>query len=127
MTRDPVLKRLNLKFNPFEPTATGPPLRSPLLPPPSVFTKLEELVDQYDSGLGTKAFSVVGEYGSGKTCLLRWLHRDLLPRRGIQSFYFSNPGVHFYGLADRLLRDVGRFGLRQCTGGICFLIVSLET
>lgn len=108
MTIEPMFQHLNLKFNPFEPTATGPPLRSSLSPPSSVAAELHQLIDEYDRGLGAKAFTVVGEYGSGKTCLLRWLHRELLPSRGIKSFYFSNPGVHFYALADRLLRDVGR-------------------
>lgn len=108
MTDNPILQRMHLNFNPFEPTAAGPPLRSRLLPPHSAATTISQLINEYDRGLGTKAFTVVGEYGSGKTCLLRWLHRDLLPRRGIKSYYFSNPGVHFYSLADRLLRDIGR-------------------
>ena len=51
---------------------------------------------------------VIGDYGTGTTCLLRWLQDDLLPGRRIQPFYFDNPGVHFYDLANTLLRTVGR-------------------
>ena len=55
-----------------------------------------------------KAIVINGEYGSGKTCLLQWLHRDILPKRQIRSFYFDNPGVQFYDLANMLLRTIGR-------------------
>ncbi len=55
-----------------------------------------------------KAIVIEGAYGSGKTCLLRWLHRDILPKRQIRSFYFDNPGVQFYDLANMLLRAIGR-------------------
>lgn len=34
--------------------------------------------------------------------------QEELPRRGFQPFYFDNPGVHFYSLADTLLRQIGR-------------------
>ena len=51
---------------------------------------------------------IIGDYGSGKTCLLRWLQNQLLPEHRIQPFYFDNPGVHFYNLANTLLRAIGR-------------------
>ena len=50
----------------------------------------------------------LGEYGSGKTCLLQWIQRRVFPARGVQSFYFGEPGVHFYRIADALLRGIGR-------------------
>ena len=55
-----------------------------------------------------KAIVIVGEYGTGKTCLLQWLHGEVLPEHRIKSFYFDNPGVQFYDLANALLRTIGR-------------------
>lgn len=57
---------------------------------------------------GTKAYAILGEYGSGKTYLLRWLEREELPQRRIRPFFFDNPGVQFYDLANSLLRQLGR-------------------
>ena len=51
---------------------------------------------------------ILGDYGAGKTCLLQWLHDELLPEHRIRSYYFDNPGVHFYALANTLLRTIGR-------------------
>lgn len=69
---------------------------------------MRRLLDRHQTGHGVKAIVVVGEYGTGKTCLLQWLHRDLFPDRRIRSFYFDNPGVQFYDLANTLLRTIGR-------------------
>ena len=103
-----MLRTMKLDFNPFEPTATGAPLRSPLVPFPRLKQKVLEQLDTHQDNLGVKALLVVGEYGLGKTCLLQWLHRHILRDRGIKSFLFHDPGVHFYRLADTLLRTVGR-------------------
>lgn len=103
-----VLQEMRLAFNPFEPTATGAPLRSPLAPPAKLEREVLELLDAHQDKLGAKVLLVVGEYGSGKTCLLQWFHRTILGPRGVKSFLFHDPGVHFYGLADTLLRTVGR-------------------
>ena len=69
---------------------------------------MKNLLDAQQTGQGVKAIVVVGEYGTGKTCLLQWLHREVLPSRQIKSFYFDNPGVQFYDLANMLLRTIGR-------------------
>ena len=66
------------------------------------------MLNRQESATGVRAIVVVGEYGSGKTCLLQWLHRTVFPERKILSYYFDNPGVQFYDLANRLLRTVGR-------------------
>lgn len=103
-----LLREMNLTFNPFEPTATGAPLRTPLALPPRLKQHVLQLLDTHQESLGVKAFVVIGEYGSGKTCLLQWLHRRVLSTRGVKSFLFHDPGVHFYRLADTLLRAIGR-------------------
>ena len=66
------------------------------------------IVEHHKSGQGAKAIVIVGEYGSGKTCLLQWLHSEVFPSIRIKSFYFHDPGVQFYDLANRLLSTIGR-------------------
>ena len=107
-TMSNILQKFELDFNPFEPAATGAPLRGELSPPNDLAERARDFFDWRQAGQGTKAVCITGEYGSGKTCLLRWLHRNILPKRGIKSFYFDNPGVHFYDLANALLRTIGR-------------------
>lgn len=103
-----MLQKLGLEFNPFEPAGSGAPIGSSLVFAETVATRVRRLLDQHQTGHGIKAIVVVGEYGTGKTCLLQWLHQDLFPTRRIKSFYFDNPGVQFYDLANTLLRAIGR-------------------
>ena len=107
MTPD-ILQKLRLNFNPFEPAATGAPLSGTLSPPHELAEKTKALLDGNQTGQGVKAIVIVGEYGTGKTCLLQWLHDTVFPNRQIKSFYFDNPGVQFYDLANMLLRTIGR-------------------
>ena len=102
------LKKLELEFNPFEPSASGVPLGSEIVLPPTLAARARDLLDRHQTGRGVKAIVVVGEYGFGKTCFLQWLHDRILPERRIKSFYFDNPGVQFYDLANALLRTIGR-------------------
>ena len=108
-----MLKKLGLEFNPFEPSASGAPLGSNLVLPDALAVRVKELLGQHQTGRGVKAIVVVGEYGTGKTCLLHWFHRELFPQRRIRSFYFDNPGVQFYDLANALLRTIGRKDLAK--------------
>ena len=103
-----MLPKLKLEFNPFEPSAAGPPLKGSLSPPPAIAERTRHYLEAHQTGGGAKALVVTGEYGTGKTCLLNWLHTDILPSRRIKSFYFDNPGVQFYDLANALLRAIGR-------------------
>ncbi len=103
-----MLLKLGLEFNPFEPSASGAPLGSELVPPTTLARRVHDLLDRHQTGHGVKAIVVVGEYGTGKTCLLQWLKDQVLPKRRIKPFYFDNPGVHFYDLANALLRTIGR-------------------
>lgn len=100
---------LKLAFNPFEPAASGPPVGGvPFGPPSPLEARIRRVVDQLVDTRGTRAVVIIGDYGSGKTCLLRWLQNHLLPEHRIQPFCFDNPGVHFYNLANTLLRAIGR-------------------
>ncbi len=103
-----ILQKLRLDSNPFEPSAAGAPLLGELSPPKKLAEKTKELLDVHQTGQGVKAIVIVGEYGLGKTCLLQWLHSEIFPSRQIKSFYFDNPGVQFYDLANMLLRTIGR-------------------
>ena len=103
-----ILQKFKLEFNPFESAATGPPVSGSLSPPEELTNRIQHLLDVHLTGQGVKPVVIVGEYGTGKTCLLQWLHREVLPDRQIKSFYFDNPGVQFYDLANALLRTIGR-------------------
>src|SRR3990167_4696268 len=70
--------------------------------------KLRELIDKLGTGPGARSLAVVGGYGSGKSYILRWLERVEFPRRKILPFYFENPEVRFYDLANSLMRRIGR-------------------
>ena len=69
-----MLHKFGLEFNPFEPSAAGPPLKGSLSPPMTLAEQTRAILDAHQTGRRTKALIVTGEYGSGKTCLLRWLH-----------------------------------------------------
>ena len=103
-----MLQKLKLEFNPFEPSAAGPPLKAKLTPPRTIADQTCQLLSAHQTGRGAKAVVITGDYGAGKTCLLSWLHQRVLPSRRIKSFYFDNPGVQFYDLANALLRTIGR-------------------
>jgi type II secretory pathway predicted ATPase ExeA len=102
------LAKLRLSFNPFEPTASGAPLGNDLWLPSTWLKRIREVVDTMGGGQGIKALAISGEYGSGKTYILQWLLREEFPARRVRPFYFDNPGVQFYDLANSLLRQVGR-------------------
>jgi len=99
---------LGLKFNPFEPAASGAPLGNKLWLPDSWKIRLQNRLNRLSEAQGVKAIALVGEYGSGKTYILQWLYRQELPKRRIEPFYFNNPGVQFSELANGLLRQIGR-------------------
>ena len=70
--------------------------------------ELRKLIDKLGTGQGARSLAVVGGYGSGKSYVLRWLERVEFPRRKVLPFYFENPEVRFYDLANSLLRRIGR-------------------
>jgi hypothetical protein len=103
------LKYLGLNYNPFEPAASGAPVSGKLWIPKNWVDRIIKLLDTIESGQGAKALTIEGEYGSGKTYLMQWLAQTEFPRRRIRPYFFDNPGVHFYNLANSLLRQIGRY------------------
>ena len=107
------LDRFELSFNPFDPVASGPPVSGPLLAPLSVEQQLRDRLDAQSVTAGAKLTVIEGEYGSGKTYCLRWLHEQVFPGLQVRPFYFQDPGVQFYDLADSWFRMIGRKNLAK--------------
>ena len=107
------LERLGLEYNPFEPVASGAPLETELWIPESWKNEVRRLIDLVSNARGVKGLVLQGEYGSGKTYLLKWLQQTVLRERRVLSYYMHNPGLQFYDLADGLLRQVGRYELAK--------------
>ena len=108
-----MLDGFGLLFNPFDPVASGPPVSGPLLPPTSVEQELRARLNVQRDTAGAKLTVIVGEYGSGKTYCLRWLEEEVFPELNVNAFYFQDPGVQFYDLADSWLRMIGRKNLAK--------------
>ena len=102
------LERLNLEYNPFQPSAAGPPVKGPASIPEVSAERITDTIDVLESGGQAKVIVVKGAYGAGKTCLLDWLKSSVFPDRRVLPLYFDNPGVQFYDLANALLRTIGR-------------------
>ncbi|MEX2238424.1 MAG: hypothetical protein WEB00_12925 [Dehalococcoidia bacterium] len=107
------LARLGLKYNPFPPASTGVAHVNDLWIPDAWQQDLRARYKDLQTGQGDRALPIVGEYGSGKTYLLRWMGETLFEPSNIRHFAFDNPGVAFYDLANRLLRQVGRYELSK--------------
>ncbi len=113
MSHDAALETLGLKFNPFPPAATGVAFAGEMWVPDSWLTKIGQCIDQLSTGGGAKATIIVGSYGSGKSYVLQWIIENEFRQRRILPFFFDNPGVAFYDLANQLLRQVGRYELSK--------------
>ncbi len=107
------LERLGLQYNPFPPATTGVAFIDDVALPRTWEQSIGQCMDRLHASVGDKALAVVGGYGSGKTFILSWIARKDLPQRRIQPYFFDNPGVAFYDLANRLMREVGRYELSK--------------
>jgi hypothetical protein len=103
-------KSVSLEANPFEPSGSSAPLVEEEFWLPDVTWKqeLKKWLDTLGTGQGTRSLAIVGGYGSGKSYILHWLERVEFPKRKVLTFYFENPEVRFYDLANSLLRRIGR-------------------
>ena len=113
MTNNTDLEAFGLKFNPFPPAATGVAFSGDLWLPDSWEKEIREQTGQLSSGGGAKAATIVGQYGAGKSYVLQWMMENEFRQRRIRPYFFENPGVAFFDLANQLLRQVGRYELSK--------------
>ena len=113
MERNASLAYLGLKYNPFPPAATGVAFSEETWIPESWSQEINNILELFSTGEGAKATTIVGTYGSGKTFVLRWMMEHAFRARRIQPYFFDNPGLAFYDLANQLLRQVGRYELAK--------------
>ena len=111
-TTDEAIPSLGLQYNPFPPATMGVTFIDDVPLPSSWEVALRQHIGHLDSSKGEKSLVIVGRYGSGKTFILNWLANELSLRR-IRPYFFDNPGIAFYDLADRLLRQIGRYELSK--------------
>ena len=107
------LNQLGLSYNPFPPATTGVAFVDDVTLPSSWEQGLQQRLNYLAESVGDKALVIVGSYGSGKTFILHWIANKFLEPRRIQPFSFDNPGVAFYDLANRLMRQLGRYELSK--------------
>ena len=103
------LQRLGLARNPFPPATTGTGFVDDLSLPYRWETELRKRVRELAESQGDKALVIKGGYGAGKTFILNWIQAEVLPEHRVKPYFFENPGVAFYDLANRLMRQVGRY------------------
>ena len=108
MSESFIVGKYKLSRNPFPPAASGIDVERDLYIPPKWEEKIGEYYETLRHGEGAKAFPIVGEYGSGKTVLLKGYLKDFFENKRIKTVYFENPGVKFYDLANTLFRSLGR-------------------
>jgi len=109
MNKSFIVGKYRLSRNPFPPAASGIDVERDLYIPPKWKGKIGEYYKILYSGIGAKAFPVIGEYGSGKTVLLKGYLKNFFENKRIKTIYFENPGVKFYDLANTLMRSLGRY------------------
>lgn len=109
MSKSFILEEYKLSRNPFPPAASGIDVEKDLYIPPKWEGKIEDNYKTLHHGKGAKAFPIVGDYGSGKTVLLKGYLKDFFESKRIKTIYFENPGVKFYDLANTLMRSLGRY------------------
>ena len=119
-TASSALQKLGLQYNPFPPTTTGVAFVEDIALPQSWEQEMNQRISGLDESVGNKALIIVGGYGSGKTFILNWIARKALPPRRVEPFFFDNPGVAFYDLANRLMRQLGRYELAKAIWEMCY-------
>ena len=107
------LQRLGLSRNPFPPATTGTGFVDDLSLPARWESELRENIRELAGSEGDRALVIEGAYGAGKTFILNWIQAKVLPGHRVKPYLFENPGVAFYDLANRLMRQVGRYELAK--------------
>uniref|UniRef100_A0A7V3N5P9 ATP-binding protein n=1 Tax=candidate division CPR3 bacterium TaxID=2268181 RepID=A0A7V3N5P9_UNCC3 len=100
-------EKYKLSRNPFPPAASGIEAEKIYIPQ-RWQRRFEKYYRLLSTGSGAKGFPIVGEYGSGKTALLKGYLKGFFEEKRIKTIYFKNPGVQFYDLANDLMGSLGR-------------------
>ncbi|MDE0234788.1 MAG: hypothetical protein OXM62_07250 [bacterium] len=103
------LRNLGLARNPFPPATTGTAFVDDISLPARWENDLRKRIGELAGSQGDKALVIEGGYGAGKTFILNWIQAEVLPGYRVKAYFFENPGVAFYDLANRLMRQVGRY------------------
>lgn len=113
MQNDNRYEQYGLIRNPFP--VAGIAIESIDVPPfpKSVIDKFESVVKKIESSRGDKALAVIGQYGSGKTTFMHHIVEKSFIGKNYATFYFGDPGIRFYDLANQLLRQIGRYNFAR--------------
>lgn len=109
MSESYIEEKYKLSRNPFPPAASGIDVERDLYIPSRWKEKIGGCYGTLHHGEGAKVFPIVGEYGSGKTVLLKGYLKEFFENNRTKAIYFENPGVNFYDLANTLMRSLGRY------------------
>ena len=119
MSESFIVQKYKLSRNPFPPAASGIDVKKDLYIPSKWEKKIGEYYETLRHGGGAKAFPINGEYGSGKTVLLKGYLKEFFENKRIKTIYFENPGVEFYDLANTLMRSLGRYEFTKTLWEMC--------
>lgn len=107
------LEAAELTKNPFPPAATGMggalEIYKNIYLPKEQSQAIEDFYCQASQGSGVKVFPIIGAYGAGKSAVLKGYMQTFFESKNIKVFYFDNPGVEFYSLAESMMRALGRY------------------
>ena len=108
---------LNLPANPFPLASIASVELAPYFPPvrPSVRSEIEGFLRTTSQSRRFAGLRVIGDFGFGKTHLLRWLeyHINESGKGKIRAFYIDNPGLSPRELLFAMTRGIGEEELRK--------------
>lgn len=117
------LKTAGLTKNPFPPAATGMggalDIYKRIYLPKEQSQAIEDFYSRASHGSGVKVFPIIGAYGAGKSAVLKGYMQTFFESKNIKVFYFDNPGVEFYSLAETMMRSLGRYEFSKGLFELC--------
>lgn len=119
MSKLEIVQKYSLSRNPFPPAAAGIDIRQNTYIPKQWKEKIEDFFTDLSMGSGVKAFPVIGEYGSGKTYLIKGYLSDFFEKKRLMPIYIENPGTQLYELVNNILRNIGRYEFAKGLWELC--------
>ena len=117
------LESAGLMKNPFPPAATGMggalDVYKKIYLPQEQSQAIEDFYSRVAHGPGAKVFPIIGAYGAGKSAVLKGYMQMFFESKNIKVFYFDNPGVEFYDLAESMMRNLGRYEFSKGLFELC--------